>query len=197
MKGVGNAHVPIVGKLVDVPISMGSNQQRGSCVRMTFFIIAAPTYHWILGLDLLAMIQGCVHCAHHVLSYQLSAQGSNAQVALPLAPRSSIKHQPVYARYLAATTPQRPATPPTQPAAPQAWEYSCISAEQVEYLGVELLDVAARAALVTDQAMHPCAARDILDPLTLHDSTHGARAHTATHALTLAFTVAEAANMET
>jgi len=78
VKGIGNVQQRVTCKLVDVPISLGSDQAPGSCTLATFYVLDAPSYHWLLGLTFLEPIQGEVLCAPRILRYKLGRAGQHA-----------------------------------------------------------------------------------------------------------------------
>ena len=60
VKGVGGCTVAVIGKLQQVPVSLGKGQSAGSCFKTDFFVLDCPGYHFILGLALLRPIDGVV-----------------------------------------------------------------------------------------------------------------------------------------
>jgi hypothetical protein len=63
VKGVGNKTTQVVCKLENVPVSVGADQQPGSCRTTTFYVLDCPSYHCILGLTLLQKIEAGVFCS--------------------------------------------------------------------------------------------------------------------------------------
>ena len=63
VKGVGNKTTKVVCKLANVPVSIGSDQERGSCHTTTFYVLDCPSYHCIIGLTLLQKIDAGVFCS--------------------------------------------------------------------------------------------------------------------------------------
>ena len=76
--------------LVDVPISLGSDQAAGSRFFSDFYVLDSTSYHWLFGLPLLAAIDGEVLCKPRVLRFRLGAEGSGELMALPLVARSQL-----------------------------------------------------------------------------------------------------------
>ena len=80
--GIGGNRTSVVGKLVGVPISLGDRQDRGSVVRVTFYVLGGcDRYHWLLGLTLLQPIDAAIFCRSRILQYSLGP--SRTPVALP------------------------------------------------------------------------------------------------------------------
>lgn len=77
--GVGEKITRVVCKLVDVPVSLGYHQEPGSLVKATFYVIDCPSYHFIIGLTLLTVVNGQVHCGARRLTYTLGPAGKGAQ----------------------------------------------------------------------------------------------------------------------
>ena len=75
VKGVGDRITKVVGKLVDVPISLGMEQGLGTLTKVTFYVLECQSYHFILGLALLAVIEGGVFCGSRRLEYTLGLAG--------------------------------------------------------------------------------------------------------------------------
>ena len=76
--GVGGKQTKIVAMLKDVPIRMGCNTTPASDsvspnftdqvdLRATFLVVDNDDYHWILGIPLLAELNGMVHCRDRTL----------------------------------------------------------------------------------------------------------------------------------
>ena len=62
LTGVGGKRTRIVAKLEDVPLCVGGKYHADEVVRATFYVVENDDYHWILGLPLLASLQGKVLC---------------------------------------------------------------------------------------------------------------------------------------
>ncbi len=62
VQGVGGKHTQVIGKLVNVPISLGCCGAEFPCAYATFYVLKHPGYHFILGLTLLKAIEGVVNC---------------------------------------------------------------------------------------------------------------------------------------
>ncbi len=62
VEGVGGKYTQVVGKLVDVPISLGLRCMEEPCTYATFYVLKHPGYHYILGLTFLKSIDGVVSC---------------------------------------------------------------------------------------------------------------------------------------
>ena len=63
VQGVGNKQTNVVCKLANVPVSIGPDQPAGSCIHTNFYVLECPSYHFILGLALLAKISAGVFCS--------------------------------------------------------------------------------------------------------------------------------------
>lgn len=108
VEGVGGKVTHVVGKLVDVPISLGREQAPGTSVRATFYVLDCQRYHWILGLTLLSAVDGVVRCRTRTLAFTLAAAGGGAQHTLELATRTEACMEPVYELYRQRTSPIAP-----------------------------------------------------------------------------------------
>ena len=53
VQGIGGKRVRVVGKLVNVPLSLGLMVGEKPCSYATFYVLAAPGYHVLLGLTFL------------------------------------------------------------------------------------------------------------------------------------------------
>ena len=85
----------IAGKLVGVPLSLGEQQESGSVVKTTFYILGGcMSYHWLLGLTFLAPIDAAILCKARALQYRLPSQ-DQPQV-LPLQPRSFLPETAIH-----------------------------------------------------------------------------------------------------
>ena len=73
--GVGDKVTKVVCKLVSVPISLGDDQLPGSCIRTTFYVLDCPSYHFILGLTALSLVNGTVYCGARRMSFTLGPRG--------------------------------------------------------------------------------------------------------------------------
>ncbi len=96
VKGVADKLTKVTGKLVGVPISLGMEQRAGTCVKTTFYVLQCESYHFILGLTLLALIDGGVFCGSRRLEYTLGPAGKGERVDIPLATRSTARQSPCY-----------------------------------------------------------------------------------------------------
>ena len=47
VKGVGNKETMVICKLDNVPVSLGTEQLKGSCRTTTFYVLDCPSYHCI------------------------------------------------------------------------------------------------------------------------------------------------------
>ena len=66
--GVGGRRVDIVGKLVDVPITLGDDPGKGVVVRTTLYVLGGcMSYHWLLGLTFLEPIDAAIFCKTRVV----------------------------------------------------------------------------------------------------------------------------------
>ena len=70
VQGVGQKTTQVIGKLSNVPISLcPMNASTPDIITTTFYILECPTYHFILGLQLLVPINGGVFCGTQTLTY--------------------------------------------------------------------------------------------------------------------------------
>ncbi len=91
VKGVGDKLTKVMGKLVGVPISLGMEQGPGTCVKTTFYVLDCDSYHFILGLTLLAVVDGGVFCGSRRLEYTLGPAGNHHRCTIPLATRTTAR----------------------------------------------------------------------------------------------------------
>jgi hypothetical protein len=113
--GVGGKQTKIVAMLKDVPIRMGCNTTPASDLlspnsttavdlRATFLVVDNDDYHWILGIPLLAELNGMVHCRDRTLQYTSPGADSPATLTSSLVPtpghsqyvRSSAFNRPIW-----------------------------------------------------------------------------------------------------
>ena len=88
VKGIRDKLTKVTGKLVGVPISLGMEQGPGTCVNTTFYVLDCDSYHFILGLTLLAVVDGGVFCGSRCLEYTLGPTGNHQRCTIPLATRT-------------------------------------------------------------------------------------------------------------
>ncbi len=69
VEGVGGKLSQVVGKLVDVPLSLGLRCAPEPCALATFYVLDAPDYHFILGLTFLNAVNGVVKCRDQELEF--------------------------------------------------------------------------------------------------------------------------------
>ena len=96
VKGVGNKTTQVICKLTHVPVSIGAEQEKGSCNTTTFYVLDCPGYHFILGLTLLQKIDAAVFCSTRRMEFRLGTAGGNKAHSIPLVPRSHVKLTPAY-----------------------------------------------------------------------------------------------------
>jgi hypothetical protein len=103
--GVGGKRTRIVAMLKDVPIIFGNNQHSqtpvfggntagqplasSACHTATFLVVDNDDYHWILGIPLLAAIDGMVKCRERTLEY--TPAGAPSAISLQLITRTEAK----------------------------------------------------------------------------------------------------------
>lgn len=98
--GVGGKQTKIVAMLKDVPIHMGCNTTTDSndfsphtnnqaILKATFLVVDNDDYHWILGIPLLAGLNGLVHCRDRTLQY--TPPGTTSTATLHLITRTEAK----------------------------------------------------------------------------------------------------------
>jgi hypothetical protein len=98
--GVGGKQTKIVAMLKDVPLRMGCNTNTKSDAfspranhpddfKATFLVVDNDDYHWILGIPLLAGLNGLVHCRERTLQY--TPPGTTSSATLHLITRTEAK----------------------------------------------------------------------------------------------------------
>lgn len=110
----------VTGKLVGVPISLGRDQAAGTCLKVNFYVLDCPSYHFIIGLDLLKRVDGAVLCGSRRLDIRLGQQGGGGRYIVPLATRSEAYRSPCYqlpppSMYPLPGQPTQTAAPPPPP----------------------------------------------------------------------------------
>ena len=165
VQGVGNRTTQVLCKLVNVPVSLGHDQVPGSCIRTTFYVLECPTYHFILGLTLLAKVDAAVFCSTREMQFRVGPSGKKKLHTIPLIPRSQMRATPAYKAVDPSTTPAN-----VLETVPEGWEAGLLGAEEATYVGECLTDLLGLAALnneggLTD-ALHPlpCTA-PLINPL--------------------------------
>ena len=96
--GVGGKLTRIVGKLQDVPLSLGTRFNEPEAVLTTFYVVDNQAYHWILGLPLLASVHGKVLCHERILEFTSLTKDVRQ---LPLITRTQSRSQPAYGTFRA------------------------------------------------------------------------------------------------
>ncbi len=157
VKGVGDRLTKVTGKVVGVPVSLGMEQAPGSCIKTTFYVLACDSYHFILGLTLLAAIDGGVYCGSRRLDYAMGPTGGHQRCTVPLATRTTARQSPCYSarpQYtsLGEATP-RPAHAQLA-SIPECWQASCLGDDVLPYVQETLVDVAAWAACNNDTTQY-------------------------------------------
>ena len=93
--GLGNHACEILGVLRKVPVSLGTEQEKGSIVYCNFKVVRDHNYCIILGLDVLAKIHALIGCNNRTLYYKRGpAAGEDRTAQLVLYPRSQVNMQP-------------------------------------------------------------------------------------------------------
>ncbi len=169
VKGVADKLTKVTGKLVGVPISLGMEQRAGTCVKTNFYVLQCESYHFILGLTLLALIDGGVFCGSRRLEYTLGPAGKGERVNIPLATRSTARQSPCYAVQPFYAPPDVP-TPHTQLACiPEVgWKSAYLGAQHFPYVeeGLVALLPGLRATMTppsTWTACPPAATTHLID----------------------------------
>ena len=144
----------MVCKLVNVPVSLGQGQLLGSCLRTTFYVLECPTYHFILGLSLLARIEAVVFCSTREMQFRVGPPGKKKLFTIPLIPRSQVKTTPAYQ---AVSLPHSTST--ALETIPEGWEVSLVGEEGSTYVEECLVDVLGMAGLNSEggiaASLHP------------------------------------------
>ena len=103
--GVGGKRTRIVAMLKDVPVIFGCNGHsqapvfggssagkplaESACHTATFLVVDNDDYHWILGIPLLAAIDGMVKCRERTLEY--TPANATSSISLQLITRTEAK----------------------------------------------------------------------------------------------------------
>jgi hypothetical protein len=132
--GVGGKKTRIVAKLCDIPIIIGRTAEHKRPHYTTFYVIDNDDYHWILGLPLLAQIQGSVLCKERILAYKNA--GEESQQKLQMISRREAQQKPVRAEFRLRSPHLEAET-----AAAECWEASMLHQEEASYVGEDLVDL--------------------------------------------------------
>ena len=105
-------------------------------ISTTFYVVDNDDYHWILGLPLLASLQGKVLCSERRLEYT-PPNGTSRQI--PLIPRTHARDQPVRATF-------RLRSPHLESECVEAvsWQDALLHQEEAEYVGEGLACILGR-----------------------------------------------------
>ncbi len=96
VEGVGGKKSQVLGKLVDVPISLGLRCAPAPCALATFYVLDSPDYHFILGLTFLNAVDGIVKCRDQELAFTNHA---SREQRVKLVPRTEAILQPVFGAF--------------------------------------------------------------------------------------------------
>jgi hypothetical protein len=158
--GVGGKRTRIVAMLKDVPVIFGSNRHsptpvfggntagkplaESACHTATFLVVDNDDYHWILGIPLLAAIDGMVKCRERTLEY--TPAGATSSTSIQLITRTEAKMQPVRTEF-------RQKSPHLESEAVEeaSWEATTLHQEEIDYVGEGLTDILGRHYTLQDQ----------------------------------------------
>ena len=151
--GVGGKRTRIVAMLKDVPIIFGNNQHSqspdyggsstvqplasSSCHTATFLVVDNDDYHWILGIPLLAAIDGMVKCRERTLEY--TPASATSPVSIQLITRTEAKMQPVRMEFR-----QKSPHLESETVEEASWEAATLHQEEIAYVGTTLTDLLGR-----------------------------------------------------
>ncbi len=144
VKGVGNKETMVICKLDNVPVSLGTEQLKGSCRTTTFYVLDCPSYHCIIGLTLLQKLDAGVFCTSRRLQFTLGQAGKGAQHTIALMPRSWVKTTPAF---LACRDHHAPATEATEALPSAGWQSALAEVEALAYVEENLTDLLGAAAM--------------------------------------------------
>ncbi len=149
---MGDKVTKVICKLDGVPVSMGTEQLKGSCRTTTFYVLDCPSYHCILGLTLLQKIDAGVFCTSRKLQFTLGQAGKGATHTIALMPRSWVKTTPAYL----ACNKHPPRTVEGAAALPSAgWQSALVEVEALAYVEEGLADLLGVAAMNNEGGASP------------------------------------------
>jgi hypothetical protein len=151
--GVGGKRTRIVAMLKDVPIVFGNKKHSqtpvfsgnaagqplasSSCHTATFLVIDNYDYHWILGIPLLAAIDGMVKCREQTLEY--TPASAMSPISIHLITRTEAKMQPVRMEFR-----QNSPHLESETVEEASWKAATLHQEEIAYVGVALTDLLGR-----------------------------------------------------
>ena len=100
-------------------------------------------YHWILGIPLLAAIDGMVKCRDRTLEY--TPAGTTTSISMPLITRTEAKLQPVHAEFR-----QQSPHLESETVESACWEATTLHQDEIDYIGEELTDILGRHYTLQD-----------------------------------------------
>ncbi len=158
--GVGGKRTRIVAMLKDVPVILGNNHLPHTpvfsggaagrpladlaCHKATFLVVDNDDYHWILGIPLLAAIDGMVKCRERTLEY--TPAGITTSTTIQLITRTEAKLQPVRTEFR-----QKSPHLESETIEETCWEAAALHQEEIDYVGEELADILGRHYTLQDQ----------------------------------------------
>ncbi len=149
---MGDKVTKVICKLDGVPVSMGTEQLKGSCRTTTFYVLDCPSYHCILGLTLLQKIDAGVFCTSRKLQFTLGQAGKGATHTIALMPRSWVKTTPAYL----ACNKHPPRTVEGAAALPSAgWQSALVEVEALAYVEEGLAGLLGVAAMNNEGGASP------------------------------------------
>ena len=149
--GVGGKQTRIVAMLKDVPVILGNDcaDDKGlldpatPCHTATFLVVDHDDYHWILGIPLLAAVDGMVKCRERRLQY--TPANVTVATSLPLISRAEAKLKPVRAEFRLKSPHLETETVETA-----SWEAATLHQEELSYVGEGLADILGRHFTLLD-----------------------------------------------
>ncbi len=132
-------------------------QGAGTCIKTTFYVLDCNSYHFILGLTLLAVIDGGVFCGSRRLEYTLGPAGDHQRCTISLATRTTARQSPYYTarpQYASMTDTTPPPTHAQLATIPEGWQASCLGEDVLPYVQEALVDVPAWASCNNDSTQY-------------------------------------------
>ena len=132
-------------------------------------MLQCESYHFILGLTLLALVDGGVFCGSRRLEYTLGPVGQGERVSIPLAARSTARQSPCYSAQPYYAPPPKDNTHAQIASIPEVgWQSAYLAPHHFPYVEEGLVDLAGWAACNNDTTQYldclpPTATAQLLD----------------------------------
>lgn len=136
--GKGHANPPAFGGGV-----MGTPLADCQCHKATFLVVDNDDYHWILGIPLLAAIDGLIRCRDRILEY--TPAGTAKPTSIHLITRTEAKTQPVRGEFR-----QKSPHLESETVENACWESAALHQEEIEYVEESLADILGRHYTLQD-----------------------------------------------